>query len=543
MGSLLMYRGLPGGPTEVKFADELSRHCLCSQCGMITLSMYQDPNDHMFCDTCLHERSTKYGKFEIFCTYERKNIGINEMFEARDLITILRDQYVDCPNKPHCKEKVPLENLHDHFVACKRHVQCPNCRESIETKKWKDHHCPLETERAVTKAAEKSGASKEAVKGRERQEKQKPSVLRSSKSRDIEPSSSQRCGGRQTTAVSMSPAETHGRAVAFPQPDQLVAPEERGAAAPMQNSDGGNHVPEAIQVCEYCHRKVKDINMERHQKACTKAPKPCVYCETPFFPDYMQRHIQECNKNPDNVPECNSAAPEPGAINEPPEANCSARTVFDTNRDINIGGGPIWMQYFASGDWLGAFVAMEESFRDSVLDQQDRYARFAPALVSLEQYHCVEDFLAKPSPVQPYYCLLAALLVRKYLPRNVWSRRQEGTWMGALQYMPYFLASELSDEAIAYLCAFPVFLDEMGCQDVGANAPSVAPCQPSPKPGPNGVSEKPSSGEAHGGVNTTETDTPKPDLEGEARATAELGRRGQGKRQAKNRRKGKKRRR
>ncbi|XP_049274746.1 uncharacterized protein LOC119401552 isoform X3 [Rhipicephalus sanguineus] len=303
MGSLLMYRGLPGGPTEVKFADELSRHCLCSQCGMITLSMYQDPNDHMFCDTCLHERSTKYGKFEIFCTYERKNIGINEMFEARDLITILRDQYVDCPNKPHCKEKVPLENLHDHFVACKRHVQCPNCRESIETKKWKDHHCPLETERAVTKAAEKSGASKEAVKGRERQEKQKPSVLRSSKSRDIEPSSSQRCGGRQTTAVSMSPAETHGRAVAFPQPDQLVAPEERGAAAPMQNSDGGNHVPEAIQVCEYCHRKVKDINMERHQKACTKAPKPCVYCETPFFPDYMQRHIQECNKNPDNVPE------------------------------------------------------------------------------------------------------------------------------------------------------------------------------------------------------------------------------------------------
>ncbi|KAL1476276.1 hypothetical protein MTO96_018695 [Rhipicephalus appendiculatus] len=194
MGSLLKYWGLPGGPTEIKFADELPRHCLCGHCGMITLSMYEDPKGHTFCKNCLHEQSTKHNKYDIFCSYECRNVGIHEMFEARDLITILRDQYVECPNKPTCREYMPLKNLHDHYVSCKRRVQCTSCGESIEAEKWNDHHCPLETERAVTKATEKTGASVKAVMGRGCQEKQKLSVLRSPETRDSKPSTSRGCG-------------------------------------------------------------------------------------------------------------------------------------------------------------------------------------------------------------------------------------------------------------------------------------------------------------------------------------------------------------
>ncbi|KAL1467467.1 hypothetical protein MTO96_026026 [Rhipicephalus appendiculatus] len=232
MPSLLQYQDLPGGPTFIKFADEVSRHCICSQCDMISLRMYQDVQDHVFCEHCLVQQSMKHGKSYIFCTHEHKNVELNEMFEARDVVTVVRDQYVDCPNQPNCNMKVKLEDLHDHYVSCKQRVQCPSCDQSVETKKWRDHPCTFETHQAWTNVTEDTGT--------------------------------------WTTVIKMNVGE--------------------------------NRLPILTQkVCKYCHRRIKDNDVPRHLKNCTKAPQPCVYCETAFRPDDMTSHIQRCYMNPDNA--------------------------------------------------------------------------------------------------------------------------------------------------------------------------------------------------------------------------------------------------
>ncbi|XP_075728023.1 uncharacterized protein LOC142769058 isoform X2 [Rhipicephalus microplus] len=145
MPSLLQYRDLPGGPTYIVFADEVSRHCICSSCEMISLRMFQDTEEHVFCEHCLVLQGAKHGKSTIFCAHERKNVGLEEMFETRGVIIVIRDQYVGCPNQPKCNMNVKLQDLHDHYVSCKERVRCPNCDHSVETKQWKDHPCTFET--------------------------------------------------------------------------------------------------------------------------------------------------------------------------------------------------------------------------------------------------------------------------------------------------------------------------------------------------------------------------------------------------------------
>ncbi|KAH9380642.1 hypothetical protein HPB48_000336 [Haemaphysalis longicornis] len=79
MGALVQYRDLPGGPTELRLCDELSRHCMCTNCGMLSMSMLQDPNQHMFCETCLMDRSIKYKSDHIYCSYENQEVDISEV--------------------------------------------------------------------------------------------------------------------------------------------------------------------------------------------------------------------------------------------------------------------------------------------------------------------------------------------------------------------------------------------------------------------------------------------------------------------------------
>ncbi|KAH6924797.1 hypothetical protein HPB50_025127 [Hyalomma asiaticum] len=111
MGTMVQYRDLPGGPIMIKFADEISRHCLCQKCRMFSMSMYSDPASHLFCDSCISEQSYKHNKFEIYCPDERKPVPFEQLFEALDVVTILRDQHVQCPNQPKCAMILPLEQL------------------------------------------------------------------------------------------------------------------------------------------------------------------------------------------------------------------------------------------------------------------------------------------------------------------------------------------------------------------------------------------------------------------------------------------------
>ncbi|XP_054933701.1 uncharacterized protein [Dermacentor andersoni] len=492
MGTLLMYRDLPGGPTKVKFADEIPRHCLCGQCGMISLSMFQDPGGHMFCDACLQEQSTKHDTFDIYCTYERKRIDINEMFEARDLITILREQYVDCPNQENCNTKVQLQNLRDHYVLCKQRVQCASCDQSSETKNWKTHVYASKSQQDIAEAAEKSSASVKTESGY--QEEQSTPVLRSHNSGASKPSATQKYPELESAEESKYLREERG-----PPESDAAATETRhqvmsaagGPAAPMQHSEGENGGPPIMQVCEFCQRNVKQSNMPRHRENCAKAPKPCVYCEGQIHPADMPSHIQHCSSNPDNVATCNAAAAAATAVADPdPVDHSSANSALYFEHNTHVGGTTAWFHYLASRDWLSAFVTMEESIAFQRMEEENRYAVLAPALVSLGQYSYVEDFLEQPSPVQQFDCLLAALFVRAFLPRNVFSRTQEVTWTRALQYLPHFLASRLSEEAVAYLCAYPVFLEEIGSLPVDGNRKCTTESQPRPNPEPLTITEE-----------------------------------------------------
>ncbi|KAL3175504.1 hypothetical protein MRX96_040245 [Rhipicephalus microplus] len=435
MDSSLMYRGLPGGPTKIKFAEELPRHCLCGHCGMITLSMYQDPDNHMFCDDCLLEQSTKHGVYHIFCSYESRNIAIHEMFEARDLITIIRDQYVECPNKPHCKEYMPLGNLREHYVSCKKLVECPSCGESIETEKWNGHRCPSENEQAVSKAKEKNGASMKLVQDPKSKGNQKRLVLHPLQTH-YETRAYQRHCDRQALNIYTSPSETLGQAEpAVPRREWQVTCDTRGTAPSVQNSNGENHGPEATSLCQYCQRKM---------------------------------HFHECDRNPDNIPECISSELEAGDVSNPPQSNDLDETAVATNRSLSIGDGAIWLCHLASGDWLGAFVAMEESFKATKFDQHVRYAYLSQAFVGLK---------------------------------------------------------ELSDEAMNYLSSFPIFVDGVDHQEAGENSLCGEEYKPYPLPELDSISEEPqrSRGEAHGGKKATKKETSKPDSEDEAPSPAESG--------------------
>ncbi|XP_037581069.1 uncharacterized protein LOC119464240 isoform X3 [Dermacentor silvarum] len=490
------------------------------------------------------------------------------MFEARDLIIILREQYVDCPNQRNCKRKVQLQNLPDHYVLCKQRVQCPSCDQSIETKTWMDHRCAFNTQQAITEAAEKSSASEKTEEGH--QEEQKTLVLRSHDPRTSKPSATQKYSDIESAANSNYPPEERRREesdAAAIQPRHQVMSAAGAALAPVQHSEGENGGPAMMQVCEFCQRNVKQSNMPRHRENCAKAPKLCVYCEKQFQPEDMLSHIQECPVNPDNVtPEretrrllkivtsqptshggvagklcetseppfrdqlqtpnsrCKAAAAAAAAVPDPVD-HSSAHSPLYFDHGTNVGGTPTWFQYLASKDWLSAFVAMEESFSTQRLEEHDRYARLAPALVTLNQYACVQDFLAQPSPVQTFDCLLAALFVRVYLPQNAWPRTQEVTWMQAQQYLPHFLASRLSEEAVDYLRAFPVFLEEIGSLPVDENWSRTTESQPGPNEKPVILEESTSTTTAKTlqGEKRAETETSERALRGEAAASDVLG--------------------
>ncbi|KAH8030431.1 hypothetical protein HPB51_006863 [Rhipicephalus microplus] len=141
MGSEVHFRDLPGGPMKIKFADEITRHCLCKSCNMLSLTMYADPASHFFCETCILIQSYKHKRYDIYCPEERRNVSFEELFEARDVIMILRDQLVECPNRQNCTLKIPLEQLESHYIECMhlRSINCTKCGREVEATSWNKH--------------------------------------------------------------------------------------------------------------------------------------------------------------------------------------------------------------------------------------------------------------------------------------------------------------------------------------------------------------------------------------------------------------------
>ncbi|XP_075727283.1 uncharacterized protein LOC119164175 isoform X6 [Rhipicephalus microplus] len=141
----VQYRDLPGGPLMIKFADELPLCTLCSRCGMLSKDMFEDPSSHAFCSVCIFECSDRK---KIHCKYENKDVSVDEMMPAIDILNIVMDQVVYCPNTREgdsCREHCSLKDLEGHLLKCeKTEVICLSCGDSVKGVDWQDHvtSCP-----------------------------------------------------------------------------------------------------------------------------------------------------------------------------------------------------------------------------------------------------------------------------------------------------------------------------------------------------------------------------------------------------------------
>lgn len=264
MGALVQYRDLPGGPTKLELCDELSRYCMCTNCGMLSMSMLEDTNNHAFCETCLKERSFRHHSDHIYCKYESKNVSIFEMFDANHLITVIRDQSVVCPN-PECKEIVTLQNLKEHYMRCQKTVTCSTCQHPVQTTEWSSHEENCNKQESAQ--MQPQGA--------------RPKQIRTEVGR---------APSKQSPSVKVDSNQNNG---SF---NSMYPSIELQKAQKLTSGD-----PEEKVLCLYCGRNLKKRNMEDHVVKCAKAPQRCAYCEDDIKKEVLQSHQRECKKNPDNV--------------------------------------------------------------------------------------------------------------------------------------------------------------------------------------------------------------------------------------------------
>ncbi|KAL1433535.1 hypothetical protein MTO96_012370 [Rhipicephalus appendiculatus] len=143
MGVDVQYRDLPGGTHTLRFADELPRHLMCGMCGMLSMQMFEDERGHAFCNVCVCQKSQAAA---IFCQYENRDVALDELVESHDIVQVIKDQVVFCPNEQKgCPAYSPLCELENHYLQCERtEIECGQCQQRIMGRHWKNHlvNCP-----------------------------------------------------------------------------------------------------------------------------------------------------------------------------------------------------------------------------------------------------------------------------------------------------------------------------------------------------------------------------------------------------------------
>ncbi|XP_075530250.1 uncharacterized protein LOC142563554 isoform X4 [Dermacentor variabilis] len=302
MGTLVTYRDLPGGPMKIKFADEISRHCLCRQCHMLSLCMYSDSASHMFCDDCLNDQSYKHKKYEIYCPDERKDVSLAQMFQARDLVTILCDQYVECPNQPKCTVKLPLGQLEKHYIECKEmsSIKCTKCGHKVPSTSWMEHKTDCQPTCDNELPRKKSG---------HRDGKRKPPPESSA---SLPVSASRKNGSAKNTGAapsslypsSLLPDATTGEIIQqFPSLGSAST-----STQPPVKSQGPASIEPEKTTCKQCGRNVKESNMARHLKVCYEVRTTCAYCDKDVARKDMKAHTEECMRKFEEAREASDAA-------------------------------------------------------------------------------------------------------------------------------------------------------------------------------------------------------------------------------------------
>uniref|UniRef100_A0A1E1XAP6 Putative tnf receptor-associated factor 6 n=1 Tax=Amblyomma aureolatum TaxID=187763 RepID=A0A1E1XAP6_9ACAR len=290
MAKSVMYRDLPGGPREIKFADEISRHSLCGKCRMLSMSMYRDPNDHAFCEVCLHAQSEQYGVYHIYCEYERLNIDIEEMYQDIDLLTMLRDQFVECPNKKTCGTDLQLAQLKTHYTACQPEVKCPTCGHDVRSSEWDAH--TYTCARATSKKASP-----------EQQDVRKPPSLSASNPDAPSFTNTKKFQKFPASVTDLSPRNKLEHAIkstpGVAQSQQAVS-DERDLCLQNQTTKPEPSDRENKVSCPFCDGKVKSVNFNLHLTKCPKSPVPCVHCGQDVKKSDKMIHEHNCESNPQN---------------------------------------------------------------------------------------------------------------------------------------------------------------------------------------------------------------------------------------------------
>lgn len=256
---------------------------------MLSLCMYTDTASHMFCDNCLKDQSYKHKKYEIYCPDERKEVSLAEMFEARDLVTILRDQYVECPNQPKCTVKLPLGQLENHYIECKEisSIKCTKCGQEVPSTLWIEHktNCQVTCDEFTLKESDNRGAKRKPAPV----SSASPPFSSSRKNKSTESTtaaasclypSSQRADA--TTGEFIQQFPQMGHASTSTQPS--VKPKFPTSAEPDKTT------------CKHCERKVKESNMPRHLEVCYKIPVTCPYCEKEISKSDIKAHVEQCER-------------------------------------------------------------------------------------------------------------------------------------------------------------------------------------------------------------------------------------------------------
>lgn len=471
----------------IKFADEISRHCLCQNCRMFSMSMYSDPASHLFCDTCISEQSYKHNKFEIYCPDERKPVPFEELFEALDVVTVLRDQHVQCPNQPKCAMILPLEQLENHYIQCKEFtsVNCAKCRREVAATSWNKHksecHPTCDTQCAPKEPQNRYNLQFTAVSPRG--------------SPASTPKKTGAAKGARPESANVYPTDELQRIAR----GGTIRRDERAASLPPYPSDkpkSSRRCDPQTVPCTFCGRQVKNDNMQRHVQACFARPTVCPSCEKVIKATDMNAHITRCQREDEEIikkqqqqqnttnEKKKSEAASKGRGNNLPSPSSNAHAAYQGNKSSNAAGGrglssskriqaarepqlscgcytdaDAWLPYAVKGNWYAACVLTEEQFRGTGTDQGARWAYLASKLPSLKVDHLVCEFISEPYEPEPFDCLITALIARVCLPQELWPQGLQVTWDHILMYLPSVLKERLSEGAKRYLKKHPVFVN------------------------------------------------------------------------------------
>ncbi|XP_037272152.2 uncharacterized protein LOC119164146 [Rhipicephalus microplus] len=511
MGSEVHFRDLPGGPMKIKFADEITRHCLCKSCNMLSLTMYADPASHFFCETCILIQSYKHKRYDIYCPEERRNVSFEELFEARDVIMILRDQLVECPNRQNCTLKIPLEQLESHYIECMhlRSINCTKCGREVEATSWNKHK-PDCKPTYDTKSTSQESNGRNNMRDHPVASQSKAQGLTSKKTGTAKHATGTSSGLYPVDQLRRMTNGDHGR--------EPSSTETASLPPYLREKPRDNAASETEKtLCPYCKRKVKVENMERHLEICYDSPIECRFCNQKISKKDKKEHVQNCqrdfekrSKEPkkDEVAKTIDDQPRPqpshsvnaayqGSKNigvAESKGTASTKSSQATRQKPSLTSGcytdwKAWKPYATSGNWYAVFIILEEQFRGTGADQAARWDHFVPKLRHTKHECIVRDLIDDPYEPQPFDCLITALIARCCLPQEVWPQGLQVTWDDIVMYVPSVLRERLTEGAKSHLRKHAVYLDshgQPGIESSGAEAANaVVPRSPQLVASPN----------------------------------------------------------